>query len=298
MKSKRITPVLTPPPPTKLPVRPMVPLAEFRATPHFILSPGDKSDAPKVFGFQAVAAWDIQHSAEVLSRFNEVSTLLGNVRTLFHGTGSYNIRDIAEEGLRPGRKTCMFGSGIYMGEIDKAFNYTSGNNARYVIKVQTALGNVLEAEKAAKYDRRTITQLGYDSVMGVAYRTGSWGGTLAHSEWVAYSPEQVLAIKVYEYQSPQPIQPTFVSKRKLCELIVEKDVFVPKGNSAFEDILRKKPCGLVSYTHLTTDRGSVWVCAACVTNLRLKIGSKVEVKNSSYGSKNPTMMARITGMKS
>lgn len=293
MKSKRITPVLKPPPPTRVPAGPLVPLAEFGATPRFVLSPGNKDDAPRVSGFRAVAAWDIQHSETVRARFAEVSTLLGNVRTLFHGTSARNIQDIAKEGLRPGRKSCMFGSGIYMGEINKAFNYAGGMHARYVIKVQTALGKVLEAEKAQKYNRGALTRLGFDSVAGIAGRTASWGGTLSLSEWVAYSPEQVLALKVYEYQAVHPT--TLMVTSGTCVVLVEKNVPLPKGSSSFRDILRKQPCARQSYTRLTTDGGDVWVCASCVGEFRLKIGSKIEVKDTSYRSKTPTKWVRITG---
>lgn len=292
MKSKRITPVLKPPPPTRVPAGSMVPLAEFGASPRFVLTPGNKDDAPKVFGFRAVAAWDIQHSDSDRARFAEVGALLGNVRTLFHGTGAHNIRDIAEEGLRPGRKSCMFGSGIYMGEITKAFNYAGGTHARYVIKVQTALGKVLEAEKAQKYSRGALTRLGFDSVAGVAGRTVSWGGTLALSEWVAYSPEQVLALKVYEYQAHSL---TILPVTGLCAMIVEKDIPLPKGSSSFQDILRRRPCGQQSFTRLTTDGGEVWVCAACVGNFRLKVGSKIEVRDTGARPKTPVKWVRVTG---
>jgi hypothetical protein len=257
----------------------MVPLAEFGPTPRFILSPGDKGDAPKVSGFRAVAAWNIQHSDSVRARFTEVSALLGNVQTLFHGTRAHNIQDIAKEGLRPGRKSCMFGSGIYMGEINKAFNYAGGSEARYIIKVQAALGKVLEAEKAHTYSRRSLVHLGFDSVAGVAGRTASWGGTLLRTEYVAYSPDQVLALKVYEYQA---VKEQFIfPKNGACVVLVEKNVPLPKGSSAFRDILRKQPCGAQTYTRLKTDAGHIWVCANCISTLKLKIGSKVEVKRAS-----------------
>lgn len=291
MKSKRIVPVLKAAPPIKRsPEAMMVPLADFGPVPQFILSPGSKSDAPRVEGCRVVAAWDISHSDQVRDRFAEVCTLLGNVQTLYHGTSAQNIQNIATEGLRPGRKECMFGSGIYMGKINKALGYTSGT-ARYIIKVQVALGKVLEAERSHSYNRQKLVNLGYDSVMGVAGSTLSLGGILVRSEWVVYSPEQVLALKVYEYQNEYIRSPQDVEKT--CVVMVEKDVPLPKGSSAFQDILRKKPCGERAYTWLKTDDGDVWVCANCVDRLRLKIGSKVEVKSVSAYDKYPTRWVRI-----
>jgi hypothetical protein len=278
-KSKKITPAPKPPPLFKVSVASLVPLAEFGSVQRFILKPSNKNDAPRVMGYHCVAAWSIQHSPESQEKFALVCASVGNVVDLFHGTATQNIKDIAKEGLRPGRKTCMFGRGIYLGDINKAFGFARGSNARYVVKVRAALGKVCEAEKSHRYTQGWLNQHGFDSVAGVAGKTLSWGGKLFHTENVVYSPDQVLALKVYEYQ--QTLE-TGVIRQGSCDVMVDKkNTPLPPGSTAFRDILTRGVCGKMSYTRLSTDDGgSVWVCEGCIARLRLKIGSRIEVKRA------------------
>lgn len=291
-KSKRIAVRATAPPPIYIPAQPLVSQARFGD--RFTLLPGSKDDAPKLHDYRVISAWDIQHTDSAQVSFAEVSRRLGNTQTLFHGTPATNIQDIAAQGLQPGKSTCMFGAGIYMGEPKKAFGYTDSVGARFVIKVQAALGRVLEAAKAQPYSKSKLAQLGFDSVAGVAGHTTSWGGTLRMSEWVAYCPAQVLAIKVYEYQYTR--QTVYRAPCEMCEVLREKDILLPKGSSAFRDILRTTPCGREAYTQLLTNDGTYWVCASCAEEFRLKIGSTFKVRNPK-SSASLTKSVRITGVK-
>lgn len=302
-KSKKIVPVVERPAPIK--VRPVVtaPLAAFGSVSQFVLQRGDKRDAPSVRGYTCVAAWDVQHTDSEWEKFMAVCERVGNRRTLYHGTRSVNIRDIARQGLRPGNARCMFGSGIYMGGINKAILYANESRAKYVIKVEAALGQSLMATEAQKHNLGALQKEGFHSVWGRAGYTRSWGGTLALDEFIVYSPDQVMALKVYEYQVSQV---TFIAPPEgRCVVAVEQEVANPKGKSAFMDLLSKKACDKPAYTRLIVeDKTTIWVCAQCVEQQRLKIGSKLEIKvpppSRIYTSKkrlgNTTQIVRVTGV--
>lgn len=279
-------------PKPKASVTPKVTLAEFGHAPAFILQKSDKSDAPRVSGYSCTGAWDIVHPDEKKAMFAQVVEELGNVQTLFHGTPARNITRIAEEGLRPGGRYCMFGSGIYMGGIEKAFGFAHGVNARYVFKVKAALGIILNAPQSHKYTLRSVQDAGCHSVGGLAGYTASWGGTLRHSEYVVYSPDQVIALKVYEFQSDFEEIPYYRRQPSYgtCPVLVSNSAPLPPGSKAFKDILTQKACGKTAHTRLHTDHQDIWVCNDCIARLRIKIGSKVPVR-----SKGLNLTYRIRG---
>lgn len=302
-KSKKIVPITERPAPIKVPPAATTPLAAFGSVSRFVLQKGDKRDAPPVRGYTCVAAWDVQHTEAEWENFMAVCERVGNMRTLYHGTRSVNIRDIAQQGLRPGKSACMFGSGIYMGGMAKAILYANDPRAKYVIKVEAALGQTLMAPEADKYTLSRLQKEGCHSVWGRAGYTKSWGGTLSLDEFIVYSPDQVMALKVYEYQVSQV---TFIAPPEgRCVVAVEQEVANPKGKSAFMDLLSKKACDKPAYTRLIVeDKTTIWVCAQCVEQQRLKIGSKLEIKvpppSRIYTSKkrlgNTTQIVRVTGV--
>ena len=280
-KSKAIVPkaVDTRPPKEVVDTTPKRILAEFGNPQALRLVPAAK-DGPKVLGYTCVAAWFVESSFEDAYKFEEVVTEIGNVVTLYHGTPAKNIGAIASEGLRPGRASCMFGAGIYAGPIEKAINYTGtyGQQARYVFRVRVALGNVRNCEAAEKFNLSKLRDSGFHSVGAVAGWTASWGGTLRHSENVVYSPDQVLAEKVYEYQPARSYLEREQPKSGFCALAKERTAPLPPGSRAFQDILSKVVCGKTAANRLRTDDGNVWACVECLQRLRIKVGTRVDVK--------------------
>jgi len=259
------------------------PLAEFKryGSPlTLVISHEGRRKAPSITGHRCIAAWKVMHSPETLETFQELSARLGNVRTLYHGTKAQNITAIAEEGLRPGSHSCMFGSGIYMGSPAKAWGYGHAWNyqAHYLLEVQAILGKVLECPSARKMTLRSLGD--FSSVAGVAGLTSSWSGTLRHSENVVYSPDQVLVVAVYEYQATLETlydKPKFQSGK--CGLLIPSGD-VPKGiPPAWSDLVGVKPCDATAVVQVNTDKGQTWVCNACISRFKLKVGSQVQIRN-------------------
>lgn len=278
-KSRAIVPKEVPPyrPPRVIPdPTPKKTLAEFGPVRGFVLTPVVK-DAPKLSGYTCSGAWSIYTSEDDRDRFNTLSHALGNVVTLFHGSPAKNIVAIAEDGLKPGRNTCMFGSGIYAGPIEKALNYTGYGGAKYVIRVRVILGKVRECPAAEKWSLSKLQAAGFDSVGATAGWTASWGGTLRHSENVVYSPDQILAEKVFEYQQNKFYTPE-VPMSGPCGLAGVRKAPLPPGSRAFHDVLSRVICGTTAANKLRTDLGVVWACSECIQRLRIKVGSKIEVK--------------------
>ena len=261
-------------------------LAEFGSPEKLNLHPVSKSYAPtlSVDGFRCTKAWEVQNDQGKIKRFNEASRHIGNTHTLYHGTRAENIVGIIREGLRPGGGSCMFGSGIYMGPPEKACNYMgwSAQGLHYMFEVRVALGKVLECTKSERHHLEELTAAGYHSVAGVAGKTVTYGtGTLRNSEYVVYSPDQVLAVRVYEFQRVTPAQSVVPG----CAVLRQRDPDVPPGMKAFADIVGEKPCGnrptmpvwVEPYTKFSSST-SVDICAECIRRLKLKRGDKIKVQ--------------------
>lgn len=250
------------------------PAAEFGRVEPYVLS-RTQGMGPCVPGYLCTGAWDIQHPPEKVESFNLLAERWGNRKELYHGTHAHYIRDIAQQGLRPGRKDCMFGPGVYLGEADKAFNYASGRKARYIIKVDAVLGEVLTAKKAFGYDLSKVRAEGCHSVLGQAGVTQSWGGYLSLSEYVVYSSNQVLPRAVYEYQSEFH---TYHSGA--CALRVKSTGPARQGHSAFRDILDWKRCGAKATRRLQVggDTDPLWVCDTCIAQNSLKEGMQITAR--------------------
>jgi len=280
-------------------ITPKAILAEFKGygVPYNIKK-CSTSGAPAIQGFTCMAAWEVVHSDEKILEFWDVEDKLGNAHTLYHGTPTNNITTIAENGLRPGSGSCMFGAGIYMGGPGKAFGYTcpsyrsrhsmSLGTARYMLRVRAALGNVKECTHAEKWSLGRLQDNGFDSVAGVRGLTLGRYGALRGDEWVVYSPSQVLVERIFEYQatSEDPYDRTLPTSGA-CGIVIEKktgDLGV--GMSAFKDLLTKKACGNTAYTQVLTSCSGVspWICNHCIERLKLKIGSRIEVA-LSYGGR-------------
>lgn len=269
-------------------------LAEFRkgVSGPLNLVPTPKGDAPHVPQFVCTAAWRVQQDPLKQDEFNRVTHELGSVVTLYHGTPARNVTEIARDGLRPGRKYCMFGSGIYLGSPQKAMGYTGigwarseGAQAAYLFKVQAALGQILEAKEPHKYSLGQIRQMGYDSVAGLAGWTASFGGTLRHSENVIYSPDQAMVLKVFEYQ---PLQHTLDKTTEAltgpCGLMKTVNIPLNYKNRAFKDIINVRQCGADASVKVNTDNIPVWLCNKCLSTFRLKVGSRITIRDP-YGKK-------------
>jgi rubredoxin len=234
---------------------------------------------PRLANHRCVASWNVQTSPEAVEAFEEVAARVQNVKTLFHGTTAINVVDITQQGLVPGRKTAMFGAGVYFGDIQKASGYGGGAQARYIFEAKVALGTSFKAPGAKAFTLKTIQEQGCHSVHGVAGFTSSWGGTLCMDEYVVYSPDQVLLLRLHEYQiSYQPIYDVTPD----CGVIRTKPLPSTRKVKAFEDILSQKPCGRPATTKVFFDDGQHrWLCPQCIEEGKLRIGSRVTFKAHS-----------------
>lgn len=269
-----------------------VPVGAF-GTP-FRVSPNPKYVGPAIAGYTFVMAWKVENTDHQISRFLEVSDRIKNVHKLYHGTPAKTIESICSSGLRPGRASCMFGSGIYLGQPPKAIGYASNGwrmtEACYLLEVEVALGNMKSCMAAEKHTMGILESQGYDSVGGFANVTASWGGKLRHNEYVVYNPDQVIVHRILEYQRSK--EPTYASQpanNGPCVCIRDKGV-VSETNT-FASVLNYRECGSVAYTsvkvrmvvgsklqrHHGSDK-TVWVCKDCVDRLKLRIGSRIEAK--------------------
>jgi len=239
--------------------------------------------APTIPGWDCTAAWRIEHDLWKLESFDQVKESLGNVMMLYHGTANSNVADIVAEGLVPGRKTCMFGAGIYLGPVQKAFMYTSQGGSwgreRYLLEVVAVLGRIKECTTSEPLTLNKIQSQGFDSAAGIKGQTQSWGGTLRHDEYVLYSPDQVLVSRILEYQSREYLHPREPMSSSQCERMKE-GADVPPAKRAFQDLLTWKQCGEKAHTKVPLSNGQTyWLCKGCIQSLRLKVGSPVMIRD-------------------
>jgi hypothetical protein len=300
--TKPLQPPKPPPPPPSDGGKRRTPLAAF-GTP-FRVFPNPKYKGPAIAGYVFVTAWKVENTDDQIIRFLEISDKIKNVKHMFHGTKARNIEAICEQGLRPGRASCMFGRGIYMGGPEKAIGYTSNgysrSEAHYLLEVEVALGNLKPCAAAEKHSLETLEAQGYNSVGGFANMTASWSGTLRHNEYVVYDPDQVIVHRILEYHrdstySARPGVP--IQTQGICEILREKPVVSNKNT--FADVLNRATCGNISYTPVNArlDHGTkmqknasgiktLWICKECIDRLKLRVGSKVEVKTSAWSKAN------------
>lgn len=278
-----------PPDTTKLRV-----LATFnRYTPTRLnIRAGRKKGAPKFQDYTCTAAWNVITPNERLNLFTEVADKLGNTQELYHGTPESNIAQIVKKGLHTGQKSCLFGSGVYLGSPAKAFSYTGCHEVAYLLKVRAVLGQVKECSQSDH--NITLSKLqteGYNSVAGVAGVTSSWAGTLRHNENVVYSPDQVVVTKIYEYQRIETPPP----QKGTCALVVDRKRPLRRKERAFADILNQSVCGNTAYVQVLTERGEFWVCNHCLKKGKIKTGSKIKV-HSNHWRQTGNWVVRIKGI--
>lgn len=286
------------------------PLAAF-GTP-FRVFPNPKYKGPTIPGYIFVAAWKVENTDDQILRFLEVADKVKNVTHMYHGTKAKNIEAICAEGLRPGSGHCMFGRGIYMGGPEKAIGYTHNGyrstDARYMLEVEVALGKVKACMASENHTLAMLEAQGYNSVGGFANLTASWSGTLRHNEYVVYSPDQVIVHRILEYhRDPKYVQPDIapMQTQGVCQVVREKPIV--SSNNTFADVLNRKACGNVAYTPINAklDEGTklrkhaignkvLWICKDCIDNLKLRVGSKVEVKETSTYGHIPSRVYRLT----
>lgn len=116
------------------------------------------------------------------------------VKELWHGTNARNLRHIMDTGLiipAHAANGSMLGRGIYFADrSSKSIQYCRGQNMRVVFLADVKVGNMYEAPKADQSFRQPPA--GYDSVLGAAGRTNTWGHSsyLAYNEYVVYRASQ------------------------------------------------------------------------------------------------------------
>lgn len=275
-------------------------LSSFGDKPdRLIVTPSDKYQAPSLSGYKCTGAWEVKNPNDRRSRFDQVAGQIGNVKTLYHGTPARNIVAIATEGLRPGRGYCMFGSGIYMGSPAKAIGFSGsghdgdGGTAHYIIEVKAALGRIWEQEESCDQTLDSVQEAGYHSVAGIKNFTRSYCGTLMHDEYVVYSPSQVMAIRVFEYQSTIP-KTSYYGE---CMILKPNPDPPPHKSKAWADLYAEKPCGATGVVKLQTNESGVYVvvCKACLERLKLKKGDKVRIRKTGYHSTIEPVTVTIKG---
>lgn len=278
------------------------PLAEFRQRDFpLTLSACSKTLGPRISGYVCVAGWEVQNLAVKVQRFKEVASSVGKVMQLYHGTAATNIADITRQGLQPGNSHCMFGSGIYMGPPIKAIGYRTVRNGkhyksqdrRYILQVRAALGKIKECREAEKWSLSRLQEAGCHSVAGVAGITASWAGTLRYSENVVYSPDQVIVDRIFEYHQLVTDYGETKQTSSTCNLMIrDLHAAVPPGQKAFADVLQTKECCKPAAVQIRTTEGLCWVCNHCIAKNRLKVGSKITVRQK-YRWRSETITARI-----
>ena len=266
----------------------------------FRVVPNPGHVGPRIHGFTFVTAWKVEHTDTKIASFLEATERIGNVHKMYHGTKTKNVAAICAEGLRPGHKGCMFGSGIYVGGVNKAIGYArdrsvkSASNADvcYLLEVEVALGKICECMSARKFTHGILIKEGFDSVGGFANLTASYGNSkLRHSEYVVYDPDQIIVHRILEYHAmydfatPPPPPPT----EGKCDIVVEKNMVVDKAQRAFADVINRRQCEKTSYTKVRAMIDGkrtvkmLWICKDCIDNMKLHSGSKVETKDSWAG---------------
>lgn len=127
---------------------------------------------------------------------NKVIQDVGNVKTLFHGSGPQNILGICKSGLLmrpPGVYITgsMFGPGLYFADQStKSAQYAWGRfsgikstvNTYFMYVADVALGTIKQYDSAQS--SLTTPPKGYDSVQGVK------GSYLLHDEFIIYNKDQ------------------------------------------------------------------------------------------------------------
>ena len=309
--SPKIPPALPPQPSKSIAgQKPTKVLAKFNV-PYNVRKIGGKG--PFIQGYECMATWDVIIDDDRLLEFMELEDKIGNVHTLYHGTPTRNIADIVSEGLHPGHQGCMFGSGVYLAHPPKAILYARDRGFRksmpdnpvfYMLKVRVVLGKVKDCNTSEKWSLKKLQEIGCHSVAGFAGITMGRFGALRGSEWVVYSPSQVLVEKIYEYQPTEEYVDNYKytpSTSGTCGLMYpSKKAIDPqmKGMSAFKDLVAKEPCSKTAHRQLQIHNGSVWVCNECIEKHRLKIGSHIEVADPRHWSgRGPPIKARIEAIK-
>lgn len=139
--------------------------------------------------------WKVSVQAQKVNNHRQTLSTVGNVRTLFHGSGPQNILGICKKGLLlrpPGVYVTgsMFGNGLYFAsESTKSSQYSWGrysggtqSSSYFMFVVDVALGNIKKYDTAQSHLCKPPT--GYDSVQGQK------GKQLVHDEYIIYNIQQ------------------------------------------------------------------------------------------------------------
>lgn len=227
-------------------------------------------------GITAVKAWKIWNSHERINAFKNLEKQYGNTKTLFHGTKFNNIESIIENGLQPGSSNCMFGKGIYLGNIDKAASFcgTTKKNVKFLIEVEAILGKTYSPRASdASLNATKLTLLGdYNSV---------FCNITKNPEWVIYNKDQVLIKYVYEITEIQYKQQSDCYSSYGC------DVAKPCSIDNFKNLHKK--CNVpTKSTFQTNNKHVIYICDQCILKYKLSIGSKINYYYGRYKWMNDT----------
>lgn len=115
------------------------------------------------------------------------------ILSLIHGTRFQYVRHILKTGLivpKVAANGRMFGDGLYFAnESHKSLNYVQGyENMKIMFLADVAVGDVYTATESMNSLKAAPN--GFHSVLGKKGHTKSWGGKLAHDEYIVYRQDQ------------------------------------------------------------------------------------------------------------
>lgn len=130
----------------------------------------------------------------------------GDIYRVWHGTSLVALRGILHYGFRESQSG-MLGSGVYVGEWQKANNYQR-SSGKALVKFQGKyyfVGSGVMLLCRANLGRvRTIRNptagaliQGVDTLAGGAGYTKSWSGSLHHHEWCVRDPSRLSVVEIH-----------------------------------------------------------------------------------------------------
>lgn len=132
----------------------------------------------------------------------------GRTERAYHGTAFQNIASIVASQFKLPNHYGMFGRAIYLSpNIHKCIGYTKrgwnrrrDNDIAYILVCNVSMGNTLNASEAlTDMDPERAKEQGYDTVIGFAGRTKSYGGSLRHTEYAVYDPSRIKVTHILQY---------------------------------------------------------------------------------------------------
>jgi len=161
--------------------------------------------------FEVGAVWPPElhhyHHLKSWTTSNSVTTWpCSNVRTLWHGTRIDNLGSIAKNGLsvKYAGRHCLFGAGLYFGNIGKALNHRGYDDLSVVMKCAVAMGNIFYPAASGKPTCVGLDKEYQSLHMRQGYQVaGLWSSVANADELVVYSNTQVNVLNIFVFTKGQ-----------------------------------------------------------------------------------------------